>query len=87
MADPRRREAVSTEIELDGSDPVEVCVMWLGRRILTVRRRALAGDEPLDDEIEMHTHRISRTVAADRPVACGTVGPDAGAEAEPSRSR
>jgi hypothetical protein len=53
VADPRRREAVSTEIELDGSDPVEVCVMWLGRRILTVRRRALAGDEPLDDEIEI----------------------------------
>jgi hypothetical protein len=27
--------------------------MWLGRKILTVPRRALAGDEPLDDQIEI----------------------------------
>jgi hypothetical protein len=54
MLDGAHRSGLTTEIEIDLSDPTDVSVTWLGRKILTVPRRALRGDEPLEDHIVTH---------------------------------
>jgi hypothetical protein len=54
MLDGAHRLGLTTEIEIDLSDPTDVSVIWLGRKILTVPRRALRGKEPLEDHIVTH---------------------------------
>jgi hypothetical protein len=44
MLDGARRLGLTTEIEIDLSDPTDVSVTWLGRKILTMPRQALSGD-------------------------------------------
>jgi hypothetical protein len=44
MLDGARRLGLTTEIEIDLSDPTDVSVTWLGRKILTMPRQALRGD-------------------------------------------
>jgi hypothetical protein len=51
MLDGAHRLGPTTEIEIDLSDPTDVSVIWLGRKILTVPRQALRGKEPLEDHI------------------------------------
>jgi hypothetical protein len=51
MLDGAHRLGLTTEIEIDLSDPTDVSVIWLGRKILTVPRQALRGKEPLEDHI------------------------------------
>jgi hypothetical protein len=51
MLDGAHRSGLTTEIEIDLSDPTDVSVTWLGRKILTVPRQALRGDVPLEDHI------------------------------------
>jgi hypothetical protein len=54
MLDGAHRLGLTTEIEIDLSDPSDVSVIWLGRKILTVPRQALRGNEPLEDHIVPH---------------------------------
>jgi hypothetical protein len=54
MLDGARRLGLTTEIEIDLSDPTDVSVIWLGRKILTVPRQALRADEPVEDHIVSH---------------------------------
>jgi hypothetical protein len=51
MLDDAHRLGLTTEIEIHVSGPTDVSVTWLGRKILTVPRQALRGDEPLEDHI------------------------------------
>jgi hypothetical protein len=54
MLDGAHRLGLTTEIEIDLSDPTDVSVIWLGRKILTVPRQALRGKEPTEDHIVTH---------------------------------
>ena len=51
MLDGAHRLGLTTEIEIDLSDPTDVSVIWLGRKVLTVPRQALRCNEPLEDHI------------------------------------
>jgi hypothetical protein len=51
MLDGAHRLGLTTEIEIDLSDPTDASVIWLGRKILTVPRQALRADEPVEDHI------------------------------------
>jgi hypothetical protein len=46
MLDGAHRLGRTTEIEIELSDPTDVSVTWLGRKILTVPRQALRGIGP-----------------------------------------
>ena len=54
MLDGAHRLGLTTEIEIDLSDPTDVSVIWLGRKVLTVPRQALRRNEPLEDHIVTH---------------------------------
>jgi hypothetical protein len=51
MLDGARRLDLTTDIDIDLSDPTDVTVIWLGRKIFAVPRRVLAANEPLDDQV------------------------------------
>jgi hypothetical protein len=51
ILDRAYRLGLTTEIEIDLSDPTDIPVTWLGRKIFTVPRWALSGNEPLEDHI------------------------------------
>jgi hypothetical protein len=53
MLEGAHRLGLTTEIEIDLSDPTDVSVIWLGRKILTVPRQALRK-EPTEDHIVTH---------------------------------
>ncbi|HEV8528006.1 MAG TPA: hypothetical protein VGS60_10720 [Actinomycetes bacterium] len=54
MLDGAHRLGLTTEIEIDLSDPTDVSVIWLGRKVLTVPRQAVRRNEPLEDHIVTH---------------------------------
>jgi hypothetical protein len=51
ILDRAHRLGLTTEIAIDLSDPTDIPVTWLGRKIFTVPRWALSGNEPLEDHI------------------------------------
>jgi hypothetical protein len=79
MLDGAHRLGLTTEIEIDLSDPTDVSVTWLGRKILTLPRQAL-------QPVPSRSYRDLTVAERDeflahlelRKVALGTCGRDYG---------